>query len=181
MVRTRVGYAGGSKANPTYRSLGNHSETIQIEYDPSRTTYEELLDVFWRSHSPTRPSASRQYASIIFFHDEEQEELATATRNREQADRGQTIYTEIVPYTEFWRAEDYHQKYRLRGVKALMTEFETLYPNSDDLVNSTAVARVNGYLGGHGTQEQFEEEIDQLGLSDKGQKKLRELAQRWLP
>jgi peptide-methionine (S)-S-oxide reductase len=179
-VRTRVGYAGGSKSNPTYHDLGNHSETVQIDYDPTQITYEELLDVFWNSHSPTSRSVSRQYASIIFTHDEEQRQLAVETKEREEAKRGRKIYTEIVPYTEFWQAEHYHQKYRLQGVKELWEAFKAMYPDSDDLVNSTAAARVNGYAGGHGTMEQLEGEIGELGLSAEGKEKLREIAERRL-
>ncbi len=173
-----MGYAGGSKPNPTYRSLGTHSEAIQIEYDPDRITYRELLEVFWNGHSPIRPSSSRQYASLIFFHNDEQEALATETKSQQEAERGRELYTDIVPYTEFWQAEDYHQKYRLRGVEPLMSEFEAIYPNPNDLIGSTAAARVNGYLGGHGTWEQLEQKIDQLGLSDQGKRTLREVARR---
>jgi methionine-S-sulfoxide reductase len=175
-----VGYAGGSKANPTYRSLGQHSETIQIEYDPTRITYEELLDVFWNSHSPTSPAYSRQYASIIFTHDDEQRRLALETKAREEARTGRTIYTEIVLFTEFWLAEDYHQKYRLRGVKDLVQAFEAIYPDPRDLVDSTAAARVNGYLGGNGTLAQFEAEVDELGLPTEARQHLVDLAERRL-
>lgn len=180
MVRTRVGYAGGSKPNPTYRSLGNHSETVEIDYDPTEITYEALLDVFWKNHNPTTRSFSRQYAAIIFTHDEEQRRLAEERKASEAEERGQTIYTEIADYTRFWRAEDYHQKYRLRGAKALFAEFETIYPKTDDMVDSTAAARVNGYVGGHGTIEQLEDEIGRLGLSEEGQERLREIAERRL-
>jgi methionine-S-sulfoxide reductase len=180
VVRTRVGYAGGSKDNPTYRNLGNHSETVEIDYDPSQITYEELLDVFWNNHNPTTRSFSRQYAAIVFTHDEEQRKLAEETKAREAEERGQTIHTEIADYTGFWRAEDYHQKYRLRGVNDLFAEFQAHYPNTDDLVDSTAAARVNGYIGGHGTMEQLEDEIGRLGLSEEGQETLREIAERRL-
>jgi methionine-S-sulfoxide reductase len=175
-----VGYAGGSKSNPTYRSLGNHSETIQIDYDPTRITYEELLDVFWKNHNPVGRAVSRQYASMIFFHDEEQRSSAEQTKEREKNARGRTVSTQIVPYTEFWRAEDYHQKYYLRGKNGLMAEFEAIYPEAKDFVDSTAAARVNGYIGGHGTIEQFEDEIGKLGLSARGQEKLRQIAERRL-
>jgi peptide-methionine (S)-S-oxide reductase len=175
-----VGYAGGSKSNPTYRSLGDHSETIQIDYDPNQITYEELLGIFWDNHSPTSRPYSRQYASVIFTHDEEQQRLALETKAREEAERGQTIYTEIVPFTEFWLAEDYHQKHSLRQKRDLMEELTAIYPDPSDFANSTAVARVNGYLGGHGTLEQFEAEIDELGLSAEARRSLVELAQRRL-
>jgi methionine-S-sulfoxide reductase len=175
-----VGYAGGAKDNPTYHDLGNHSETIQIDYDPTQITYEELFDVFWSNHNPTSRSFSRQYAAIAFVHDEEQRKVAEETKAREAEERGRAIHTEITDYTRFWRAEDYHQKYRLRGVNELFAELQAIYPNTDDLVDSTAAARVNGYVGGHGTTEQLEDEIGRLGLSEEGQEKLREIAERRL-
>jgi len=77
-----VGYAGGTKKNPTYHSLGDHSETIEIEFDPKKISYKELLDIFWESHEPTVRSFSRQYASFIFFHSEEQKKLAQETKEQ---------------------------------------------------------------------------------------------------
>jgi hypothetical protein len=166
--------------HPTYRNLEGHSETIQIDYDPTRITYGELLDIFWANHSPTSRSSSRQYASIIFTHDDEQRRLALETRAREETRRGREIYTEIVPLTEFWLAEDYHQKHRLRQNRDLMEEFTAIYPDPADFVNSTAAARVNGYLGSHGTLTQFEAEIDDLGLSGQARQGLTEVARRRL-
>jgi peptide-methionine (S)-S-oxide reductase len=178
VVRTRVGYAGGSTPDPTYRNIGDHSETIQIDYDPTQISYQELLEVFWDSHSPTTRSWSRQYMSIIFYHNKEQKRLAEESRDREAAKVEGKIFTEIVPFSEFYLAEDYHQKYRLRGVPELLREYETLYPNLEDFVDSTAVARVNGYLGGHSTLVDLEAEIDDLGLSPAGSKRLLEMVTR---
>ena len=172
MVRTRVGYAGGTSANPTYRSLGDQSETIQIDYDPAQITYQELLDVFWDSHSPTARAWSRQYASIIFYHDEEQRRLAEASLEREADRLGKPIFTVVVPFSEFYLAEAYHQKYRLQQQPDLLGEFRAIYPDDEDFVNSTAVARVNGYLGGNGTLEALQAEIQSLGLSPEAQEKL---------
>jgi len=101
--------------------------------------------------------------------------LALETSNREAANRNARIYTEIVPYTEFYLAEDYHQKYRLQDEPDLMGEFRRMFPHMADFVNSTAVARVNGYLAGYGTPQALEEEIDMLGLSEAGVRKLREI------
>jgi peptide-methionine (S)-S-oxide reductase len=172
VIRTRVGYAGGTKENPTYYDLGDHSETIQIEYDPTRISYEELLNIFWNTHSPTSRPYSRQYASFVFYHDETQRELALKTKEEQEAKRG-TIYTEIVPAGTFYPAEAYHQKYRLQR-SSLMQEFDAIYSNHDDFVASTAAARVNGYLGGNGACEQLQEELDSLGLTSAGQDKLRQ-------
>ena len=173
MIRTRVGYSGGTKVNPTYHSLGDHSETIQIEYDPDQISYEELLDVFWSTHNPTTPSWSRQYASFVFYHDEAQRELAVKTKAQQEAKKG-PLFTEIVPAGTFYPAEDYHQKYYLRNARDLMREFSAIYPNDDDFAASTAVARVNGYLGHNGTCEQLEKELNSLGLSTVGQDRLKQ-------
>lgn len=178
-MRTRVGYSGGAKENPTYHSLGNHAETIQIDYDPARLSYGELLDLFWSSHSPTSRPWSSQYASIIFYHDEEQRRLAEESLVREADRRGRAIYTEIKPLDRFYLAEDYHQKYRLQGDPVLSAEFDAIYPDVGDLIASTAAARVNGYLGGNGSLGQLEAEIDSLGLSPEGQARLREAVSAW--
>ncbi len=180
MIRTHVGYAGGSKENPKYYSLGDHSETIQIDYDPTRISYEKLLEVFWTSHSPVYESVSRQYMSIIFYHSEEQKKLAEETKANEESKLGRSIFTEIVPFTGFYLAEDYHQKYYLRREPALLEEYRTIYPDIEDFINSTAVARVNGYVGGYGELVTLEEELSSLGLSEKGGERLLEIAARGL-
>jgi len=178
VVRTRVGYTGGATENPTYHNLGDHTETIQIEYDPTLISYRELLDVFWAGHDPTRPALSQQYASIIFYHDEEQERLAQESKERQEAQYGRRVYTEIVPSAEFYLAEGYHQKYRLRQSREFMSEFEAMYPDNDDFVNSTAAARVNGYLGGYGALADLQAEIDGLGLSPAAREKLLDMVRR---
>jgi len=179
VVRTRVGYAGGTRENPTYRQLGDHSETIQIDYDPTVISYADLLQVFWSSHRPTQPPWSRQYMSVIFYHDEQQRQLAIESKAREVERLGQTVYTEVVPFDRFYRAEDYHQKYRLRAVREFMDEFRAIYPNTRDFVDSTAVARVNGYAGGNGTLENLMAEAELLGLSPSSQEALRKMVEAW--
>jgi peptide-methionine (S)-S-oxide reductase len=78
------------------------------------------------------------------------------------------IVTPIVPFTSFTRAEDYHQKYRLQGNKQIAAELRRYYPRFEDFVDSTAAARLNGYLSGHGSKAQLATEIDNLGLSEAG-------------
>ena len=129
MVRTRVGYTGGITDNPTYHDLGKHSETVQMDYDPSQISYEQLLDVFWAGHKPTMPAYSRQYASIIFYHTEEQRQLAVESNERQEQKQGRKLYTEILPASEFYLAEDYHQKYYLQSMREWMAELRRYYPN----------------------------------------------------
>jgi peptide-methionine (S)-S-oxide reductase len=165
-VRTRVGYAGGSKANPTYHDLGDHTEVVQLEYDPSQISYDELLAVFWRSHAATAPSFSQQYASLILYHNDEQRRLAEQSKKREQQQWG-TIYTEIIPLNAFYQAERYHQKYYLSAYPRLAAALRELYPDHQQFVDATVVTRLNGYAGGHGHEADLRSELVSLGLSDE--------------
>jgi len=167
VIRTRAGYAGGAKLNPTYHDLGDHTETLQVDFDPSRISFEKLLDLFWRAHDPAHASPWTQYKTVLFVGDPEQEQAAVASRDRLEAALGRPVRTEILLLAEtaFYQAEDYHQKYRLRHVRVLMAEFRAMYPAEADFVRSTAAARINGYLDGQGTLPQLERELDSLGLS----------------
>lgn len=116
------GYMGGHKDNPTYEDVctdtTGHAEVVQVTYDPETVSYEALLEIFWSNHNPTTknrqgPDVGRQYRSAIFFHDDEQREIAE--RSRAEADGSgrfpAPIVTEVTPATTFWRAEEYHQRY----------------------------------------------------------------------
>jgi methionine-S-sulfoxide reductase len=171
-----VGYAGGTSPAPTYRSLGDHTETIRVEFDPARISYARLLEVFWSAHDPAQRAWSRQYKAVVFFHDKEQERLARETKAAVERRLGRPVFTEILPAGAFHAAEDYHQKYRLRQEPALMREFARMYPAPNDFARSTAAARVNGFLGGEGDQGTLREEIVSYGLSPDGQRALLERA-----
>jgi methionine-S-sulfoxide reductase len=171
-----VGYSGGTQKNPTYHQLGDHSETIQMDFDPRQVSYEELLEVFWMSHAPQAPAWSRQYRAAVFFHNQEQERLATKTRGRVAARLRGRVVTEILPAGEFYLAEAYHQKYFLRARPELFGEFNAIYPSLADLVASTAAARVNGYAAGYGTRAGLKAELPGLGLSPAGAQTLLNLA-----
>jgi methionine-S-sulfoxide reductase len=164
-----VGYAGGASKNPTYYDLGGHSESVQVDFDPSRVTYEALVEAFFSFHDATLPPYSRQYMSAIFADDAEQERIAGEVMQRVQQRSKGTIKTLILPLEGFYPAEDYHQKYALQGDDLLLAEFQKIYPALADLVNSTAVMRVNAYLYGEGAADQLQAEIGSLGLSAAAQ------------
>ncbi len=120
VISTIAGYTGGTKKNPTYEEVSagttGHAEAVQITYDPTKISYEKLLDVFWRNIDPLTANAQfcdsgSQYRSAIFYHDEAQKNLAEASKKRLQSRFKQPIVTEIVRATEFYPAEDYHQDY----------------------------------------------------------------------
>jgi peptide-methionine (S)-S-oxide reductase len=139
-------------------------------------SYRELLDVFWGAHNPRSPFISRQYRSAIFYHDETQRRLAEESKKQRQS-RGR-IYTDIELLSEFYLAEDYHQKYYLRSIVVLMEELRALYPQEPDFVDSTSTARLNGYVSGFGTLEQLEGELESFGLSEQAEQYIRDRLSR---
>jgi peptide-methionine (S)-S-oxide reductase len=123
VISTTVGYTGGSKVNPTYEQVSagrtGHAESIQVVYDPSKINYEKLLDVFWKNIDPTVKDQQfydhgHQYRTAIFYHDDEQKQLAEASKAKMTAHFG-TVYTEIVPASTFYAAEEYHQDYHKKN------------------------------------------------------------------
>ena len=122
VVSTAVGYEGGTMKNPTYRDVcadrTGHAEVVEVEYDPEKISYEDLLKVFWANHDPTTlnrqgPDVGTQYRSVIFYHTPEQQVAALASKEKlEKSGRyRRPVVTEIVPATSFYRAEEYHQQY----------------------------------------------------------------------
>lgn len=122
VTSTMVGYTGGTRANPTYKEVctgdTGHAEAVELEFDPQKVSYRELLAAFFQAHDPTQlnrqgPDFGTQYRSAIFYHDAEQESEARAAKAAlEKAGIfSRPIVTQIVPASEFYRAEEYHQKY----------------------------------------------------------------------
>ncbi len=159
MIRTRVGYAGGTTDAPTYHAMGDHSEAIQIDFDPSVISYEQICEVFWRSHNPCGQSWSKQYASVLFYEDDTQLETASSTG---QAVEGK-VTTPSVALQAFYRAEDYHQKYQLRN-SALMESLRSIFKSDREFVDSTLSMRLNAYLGGNLDRSSLLEELTRLGF-----------------
>jgi len=122
VTATAVGYEGGAMPNPTYKDVctdrTGHAEAVEIDYDPARITYEQLLDAFFSLHDPTQlnrqgPDWGTQYRSVVFYHTPEQEAAAKAAIERLTAEKrfSKPIATQVVAASTFWRAEEYHQKY----------------------------------------------------------------------
>jgi peptide-methionine (S)-S-oxide reductase len=119
---TAVGYAGGNKENPSYEDVCSdetgHAEVVQVEFDPSEITYDQILDVFWSNHNPTTlnrqgPDVGTQYRSVIFYHSPEQKAAAEKSKQKisESGRFNRLVVTQIEPAPKFWRAEEYHQRY----------------------------------------------------------------------
>jgi peptide-methionine (S)-S-oxide reductase len=120
VLATEVGYSGGVTENPTYQEVctdrTGHAEVVRVEFDPSKISYDALLDVFWGLHDPTTvnrqgPDVGSQYRSAIFVSDAEQKDVAEASKARAQERFRRPIVTEITPAPDFYPAEEYHQRY----------------------------------------------------------------------
>lgn len=120
VISTTSGYIGGTTKNPTYAQVSaggtGHAEAVEVAYDPTKVTYAQLLDVFWHNIDPLVKDrqfcdSGDEYRTAIFYHDEEQKKLAEETKRAVEARFKQTVYTQIVPATEFTKAEEYHQDY----------------------------------------------------------------------
>lgn len=173
MIRTTVGYSGGTAVNPDYHHIGDHSETVRVEFDPAQVSYEELLAGFWESHDPTSQVWNRQYRNVIFTLTATQQEQAERSRTAVAARLHRPIHTAIEPAGTFYPAEDYHQKYLLRQAEGIFRDLQAIYPDAKAFAASTAAARLNGYLGCNGNPAQLQKEIGELGLSPTMQQRLR--------
>ncbi|KAH0856975.1 hypothetical protein HID58_085236, partial [Brassica napus] len=149
VVRTTAGYSGGTKVNPEYRKLGDHAESVQVEYDPRVVGYRQLLDVFWSSHDSRQvfgqgPDVGNQYRSIIFTNSTEELRLATISKEREQLkSRSSIVTTQIQQLGTFYRAEPDHQKFELKQHPFLLQLIGNMA--EEELERSALATKLNGY------------------------------------
>ncbi|KAL8233919.1 hypothetical protein R6Q59_020019 [Mikania micrantha] len=149
VVKTTVGYAGGSKSNPEYRSLGDHAESVQIEYDPRLINFRQLLEIFWSSHDSRQvfgqgPDVGNQYRSIIFINGTEESRLAALSKEREQTkSRSSIVTTQIQQLVTFYQAEPEHQKFELKRNPFLLQLIGNM--PEEELEKSSLAAKLNGY------------------------------------
>ncbi|KAF2290841.1 hypothetical protein GH714_015761 [Hevea brasiliensis] len=169
VVRTTVGYAGGSKSNPEYRSLGDHAESVQVEYDPGVTNFRQLLEVFWSSHDSRQvfgqgPDVGNQYRSIIFTNSTEEARLAAVSKEKEQLrSRSSIVTTQIQQLVAFYPAEPEHQKFELKRRPFLLQLMGNL--PEEELQRSSLAAKLNGYaaeLCPPKIQNQIDAKINQI-------------------
>ena len=124
VTKTEVGYSGGYTKNPTYESVcyenTNHAEVLLVEFNEDLISYERLVDEFWKCHDPTTldrqgPDVGRQYRSVIYYYNDTQKNIANNSKDRHQESFQNNIVTEISHVDVFYKAEEYHQKYILKG------------------------------------------------------------------
>ena len=124
VTKTEVGYSGGNTKNPTYESVcyenTDHAEVLLLEFDDDLISYESLVEEFWKCHDPTTldrqgPDVGRQYRSVIYYYNDLQKNIANKSKDKHQESFQNNIVTEISHADIFYKAEEYHQKYILKG------------------------------------------------------------------
>lgn len=171
VIRTRVGFAGGTTDNPTYRQLGDHTETVEIDFDAGIVSLETLLNVFWSNHNPININdyKGQQYKSLILFRDPVQNNvIQDVMRSTEEQGKG-ILGTEIAPFTVFYPAEERHQKYYLKRHPDAINKLRTFFPTDEELTNATLAARLNGLAKGYTNLEKIINEIRTWPISGEEQ------------
>ena len=173
VLKTRVGYAGGTRpSSPSYKNLGDHSECVQIDFDPQCLSYRQLLDAFWSWHDPISQYGSGQYASAIFYQTDEQRREAEESKGERERVCRRALPTRIDRLNTFTRAEEYHQKVDpfhfslCSALAVLLQHYLKRHAQLSTLeLDEVQSSRLNGYLAGYGTREQFAEETFLKSLS----------------
>ena len=164
MISTLSGYTGGTTEMPTYRAIGDHSEAVQVVFDPAQISYQQLLDVFWEIHDPGSRNYLAQYRNAIFTLDEDQHRIAVASSQTLAEKHGGPVRTAIERAGIFTPAEDYHQKHYLKRNYPLMDVLRERYPEHQQLLRSTEAARLNGYYGCNGDPARLGDGLRSLNL-----------------
>lgn len=157
--------------------MGDHSETLEIDFNPTIITFEDILRYFWQNHNPNRGEyRGRQYLSIVLYHDQKQKE--SIHKVKKELKFKEEIQTEITPYTGFTLAEERHQKYYLKRYRNAIEQLNFLYPTAHSFMNSTLVARLNGFVKGFGTMAGLKEEINVWDINEDSRQKLLDVINR---
>lgn len=158
VIQTATGYAGGTTTHPTYRNLGDHSESVEITFHPQEISLEQLLCCFWEHHRPEAINGykGRQYMSLLLSRNVEQYEIMVRVQ---QQYAPHSLHTEILPYTDFTRAEERHQKYYLQRKPELLKQGIKYLGTQENLFHSMIGARLNAWAKGYVSRADIVQEV----------------------
>lgn len=160
VIRTRVGFAGGTTDHPTYRNMGDHTEVVEIDFNPLIISYDQILIEFWNNHYPNRDEyKGKQYISLLLYHSKSQLKSIFNVKSLMEERLGEAIETEIQPIQIFTEAENRHQKYYLKRYPKALEQLVELYPIESLFTHSTFAARLNGFVKGFGSKLDFINEL----------------------
>ncbi|AJD29535.1 MULTISPECIES: peptide-methionine (S)-S-oxide reductase [Clostridium] len=172
VIKTYVGYTGGSTLFPTYNSIGDHLETVEIYYDSSKIAFEDLLMVFEKNHNYTTRANLLQYNSAILYNNENEKELCLNWKKSREDELTKEVSTKISPIEKFYYAEFYHQKYYVQLEPVIMSNLRSKFSTGNDLISSPLCHKLNAYLAGYRSLENLNKEIKDFNLSKDSENRL---------
>lgn len=173
IVRTRVGFSGGNSPYPTPRNKKDHTETVQLDFNPEVISYHTLLNHFFLNHNPNRKKyRDREYISIILYHSEEQRQIAEKIKKEQESFKKTDIQTEITLFENFTMAENRQQKWHIKRVAKAMEELKKIYQTEEEFIHATLPARLNSHAKGYGNLEETKKEIQTWKIEETKMKSL---------
>ncbi len=173
-----AGYAGGTTPDPTYRRMGDHTEVVEVTYDPEIISYEELVKTFFELHTP-RQAAPRQYRSVILAYDDQQYEAAADILDRIEAEEGERPHTALERLDRFYLAEDYHQKFYLQARSEAAEALDDFYGSRQAWFDTEAAALLNAVAGRELRPSEALERLEDVGWPKLEVGLVRMILERW--
>ncbi|KGO13234.1 peptide-methionine (S)-S-oxide reductase [Clostridium botulinum] len=172
VVKTYVGYTGENTLFPTYNSIGDHLETLEVYYDSSKIAFENLLTIFEKNHNYIVRPNLLQYYSAIFYNNENEKELCLDWKKNKKEELKTEVLTRISPIEKFYYAEFYHQKYYVQLEPVIMSNLRSKFSTGNDLISSPLCHKLNAYLAGYGSLKELNKEIEDFNLSEDAKNRL---------
>ncbi|ACA44569.1 peptide-methionine (S)-S-oxide reductase [Clostridium botulinum] len=172
VVKTYVGYTGGNTLFPTYNSIGDHLETLEVYYDSSKIAFENLLTIFEKNHNYIVRPNLLQYYSAIFYNNENEKELCLDWKKNKKEELKTEVLTRISPIEKFYYAEFYHQKYYVQLEPVIMSNLRSKFSTGNDLISSPLCHKLNAYLAGYGSLKELNKELEDFNLSEDAKNRL---------
>jgi len=166
VIRTRVGYTGGDSLTPSYDNLDNHIEVIEVDYNPSLISYEQLIQKYFELYNGTERPYSLRVKSVIFYRSDDEYEIASKVKADYVHSIKQGVYTEIDPIDVFFLAEDKHQLSYLKQEISLYNEIKQIFPNNNQELLSILASKLNGIIAGYGSEGQISDILSKSALSE---------------
>jgi peptide-methionine (S)-S-oxide reductase len=166
VLQTRVGFSGGTYEKPTYTNSRDHSETVELLYDPSSISYRELCREFFHAHNPAWTGVLKQYANALFYTTGQERRIAEQESERRGSKDGTVMRTPLREFDRFHPASASHQKHHLRTHRELMSAFRSVFPDDTAFTASTAAMRVNSAIAGFSETALIRQELPEYGLSE---------------
>ena len=175
VLRTRVGYTGGQLTTPSYDNLGNHIEVFEVDYDPEKISYEDLVNYYFSAYDATERPFSRRVHSVIYYRNENEKTIAQGVKGSLEKTLGRGVFTEVDAMEDFYLAEAEEQLLYLKVETSIYHELTQIFPDYEQQLLSILASKLNGHIAGYGTEDSLEELLKASSLSEASQLRMRQI------